>query len=75
MMLLSYLTVEHSHYYCLIVKHAHTAIAHFDKITEFICSSNLSESCRVDLAGSLPAGPDLNLLLSATAISVQIPNT
>lgn len=69
------MTIEHPHYYCLIVKHAHTAIAHFDKITEFICFSNLSECCRVDLAGSIPSRPDLNLLLSATAISVQIPNT
>lgn len=73
----SYLTVECLRYYCLIVKHAHTAIADFDKITEFICSSYLSKCCRVDLAGSLPAGPDFNLLLSANmqSTSVQIPNT
>lgn len=73
----SYLTVEHPHYYCLIVKHAYTAIAHFNKITEFINFSNLSKCCRIDLAGSLPARPDLNLLLSANkqSTSVQIPNT
>lgn len=64
-LLWSSLTVEHPHYCCLIVKHGHTAIAHLDKITEFICSSYQSKCCRVYLAGSLPARTDFNLLLSA----------